>query len=112
VPLLMVVFWLEYPKNLLHIEAPKYDVLMKYGCAWLSGTLGGILYDVKWLYHVVARKLWHMDRRLWRIFTPHISGGLAFAVLALISSGLLKIFDANAVHSFSLIIGVSFLVGY
>lgn len=112
IPFLMILFWLEYPKRLLGLPDYKYDILVKYGCAWLCGTLGGTLYDLKWLYHVVARKLWHMDRRLWRVFTPHISGGLAFAVLALISSGLLRIFDANATQSYSLIIGISFLVGY
>ena len=25
--------------------------------------------------------MWNYDRRLWRLFTPHISGGLAFATL-------------------------------
>ena len=54
--------------------------------AWLGGILGGTLYAIKWLYHVVAKNLWNSDRRLWRLFTPHVSGGLAtvFIILSLI----------------------------
>jgi hypothetical protein len=112
IPIFIVVLWLEYPKQLLKLSDQKYEPLLKYGIAWLSGVLGGTLFDVKWLYHSVARKVWHLDRRLWRLFTPHISGGLAFASIALISSGLVRIFDPKAVESRSLVTGVAFLVGY
>ena len=78
----------------------------------MGGTLGGTLFAIKWLYHVVARELWNMDRRLWRLFTPHISGGLAFAVTVLISSGIMRIFDAHATASHSVVVAVAFLVGY
>jgi hypothetical protein len=111
-PLLMVIFWLEYPKDLLHLTDEKYKPVLKYALAWLAGSLGGVLFDVKFLYHSVARGLWHQDRRLWRIFTPHISGGLSFFVLALVASGALRIFDSKATDSPSLIIGLGFLVGY
>jgi hypothetical protein len=112
IPLLLFAFWLEYPKYLLRIPEAKYPAILKFGTAWLAGTLGGTLFDLKWLYHSVARRMWHMDRRLWRVFTPHISGGLSFAVVALISSGIVRIFDSKAVESLSLIVGISFLVGY
>jgi hypothetical protein len=111
-PLIMLACWLEYPKNLLHLSDQKYRPLLKYAFAWSSGTLGGVLFDIKWLYHSVARGSWHLDRRLWRIFTPHISGGLSFFVLALISSGALRIFDRKATESFALVVGLGFLVGY
>jgi hypothetical protein len=88
------------------------EAFTTYGLAWMAGTLGGTLYAIKWLYHVVARQLWNFDRRLWRIFTPHISGGFAFAIVILISSGILKVFDSRAVHSHSVVIGIAFLVGY
>ena len=74
--------------------------------------LEATLFTIKWLYHVVARELWNLDRRLWRLFTPHISGGLAFAVIALVSSGMMKIFDAKAMHTPSVVVGMAFLVGY
>lgn len=112
VPVSMLVLWLGYPKNWLHLTDAKYDILLRYGLAWLAGVLGGTLYDAKWLYHTVARQLWHLDRRIWRLFTPHISGGLAFVVISLVASGLLKIFDSHAVESNAMVVGVGFLVGY
>lgn len=111
-PAAMLLLWLDLPKTWFHIPEEKYPTIARYGIAWLGGTLGGTLFDVKWLYHSVARSLWHLDRRLWRVFTPHISGGLAFAVMALVSSDLLRIFDSKAVDSLSLVAGASFLVGY
>jgi hypothetical protein len=112
VPVAMLVLWLGYPKNWLHLTDEKYGVLLRYGMAWLAGVLGGTLYDAKWLYHTVARQLWHLDRRIWRLFTPHISGGLAFVVISLVASGLLRIFDSHAVESKAMVVGVGFLVGY
>ena len=112
IPVAMVVFWLGYPNRWLKLTDDTYGSVVKYVLAWLGGTLGGTLYDIKWLYHVVARRVWHLDRRLWRLFTPHISGGLAFAMIVLISSGMLRVFDAQAPHSRSLVVAVAFLVGY
>jgi hypothetical protein len=86
--------------------------LTRYGLAWFGGALGGTLFSLKWLYHVVAHGYWNRDRLLWRFFTPHISGGLAFAVTALVASGLLRIFDAAAASRNSMVVGLSFLVGY
>ena len=111
-PAIMVALWLEYPKHILHLSDDKYRPLLKYGFAWTAGTLGGVLFDLKWLYHTVARGLWHLDRRLWRIFTPHISGGLSFFILALVASGGLRIFDSKATDSLALVVGLGFLVGY
>ena len=112
VPVAMVLLWLEYPKHWLKLSDESYKPIVHFGMAWLGGVLGGTLFDLKWLYHSVARQLWHLDRRLWRLFTPHISGGLAFAMVVLISSGLVRIFDSRAVNSLSSVVGISFLVGY
>ena len=71
----MIVLWFGWPERWLHLGDQKYATLLRYGLAWFSGMLGGILYAAKWLYHSVARQLWHLDRRIWRLFTPHISGG-------------------------------------
>ena len=111
-PLLALVLWLEYPKFWLGMTDEKYRMLFLYSLAWVGGTFGGTMFDIKWLYHSVAKQTWHLDRRLWRIFTPHISGGLAFVVVALISSGLLQVFDRRATESKSLVFGLAFLVGY
>jgi len=111
-PLLILILWLEIPKQRLGLSDEKYGPVLKYGLAWLSGILGGTLFDMKWLYRSVARGFWHLDRRLWRLFAPHISGGLAFAVIALISSGMVRVFDRQATASSSVVVGVAFMVGY
>jgi hypothetical protein len=80
--------------------------------ALLGGVLGGTLFSIKWLYHVVAKNLWNIDRRLWRLFTPYLSGALALAFVVLMGSGLLVIFDQKALASVWVCFGLSFLVGY
>jgi hypothetical protein len=112
-PLLLLLLSAHAP-NLIwsRFDLPIREAVTTYGLAWVAGTLGGTLYALKWLYHVVARGLWNLDRRLWRLFTPHISGGLAFAVIALISSDITRIFDARATNSHALVVGVAFLTGY
>ncbi|MCK9365482.1 MAG: hypothetical protein M0P74_18010 [Syntrophales bacterium] len=112
IPIAIVISWLEYPKDWFGLCDQKYKPIMKYSIAWLSGSLGGTLFDVKWLYHSVARQFWHLDRQLWRFFTPHISGGLAFVTIALISSPIFRLFDRQAVESLASIVSVAFLVGY
>lgn len=79
--------------------------------AYLGGVLGGTLNAMKWLYHSVAKNIWNLDRRLWRFFTPHLSGGLAFAVMILLGSGLLVIIDRQTMLSVWVSMGVGFLVG-
>jgi hypothetical protein len=112
-PWLLLGFFCHSPYYFWKFLDPSIQKsVSKYGLAWIGGTLGGTLFTIKWLYHVVARELWNLDRRLWRIFAPHISGGLAFAVIALVSSGMLKIFDVKATNSPSVVIGMAFLVGY
>jgi hypothetical protein len=42
-----------------------------------AGMLGGTTFAIKWFYHVVARGMWHLDRRYWRLFVPYASSLLA-----------------------------------
>jgi hypothetical protein len=112
-PVLMLLLTCEIPHRFWVLLGPQNGrAFTTYGLAWLGGMLGGTLYAIKWLYHVVARELWNQDRRLWRLFTPHISGGFAFAIVALIASGIMKVLDARATNSHSEVIGIAFLVGY
>ncbi len=111
-PIALLLFWLEVPRAWLGLDEARYATVLKYSEAWLGGTLGGTLYALKWLYHSVARKFWHLDRRLWRIFTPHISGGLAFALTALTSSGLVRVLDSTVTNNGAVVVGLAFLVGY
>ncbi len=65
------------------------ETFNRYAFFYLGGQLGGTLFGVKYLYNVVARGWWNVDRRLWRVFSPFLSAGLALAVGALIDSGVL-----------------------
>lgn len=78
----------------------------------LGGLLGGVLFGMKWLYHVVARNIWNEDRRLWRLLTPLISSGLAFAVGMVIKSDLFGFLDPDALKKPSSSFALGFLIGY
>jgi hypothetical protein len=80
--------------------------------AWVAGTLGGCSYGIKWMYHIVAKGLWHEDRRLWRIFSPHLSGVVALIMTFLITSGILQLFDKTFSERPIGVLAFSFLVGY
>jgi hypothetical protein len=71
-----------------------------------------VLFTIKWLYHSVAKGGWHIERRLWRVFTPHVSGALACMVVVLISGGIFPVLNAHSVDSLGGVVGISFLVGY
>jgi hypothetical protein len=94
------------------LGSDQFAVVSRYSYAWLGGTLGGTLFSIKWLYHTVAHGSWNEDRRLWRLFTPHVSAGLAFAVAVLLDSHVLTILDSRVIGDARTVIGVSFLVGY
>jgi hypothetical protein len=80
--------------------------------AWLGGILGGAVFSIKWLVHAVAKNIWNIDRRLWRLFTPHVSGALCFAFVALMASGLVVIIDKKTLSSPLVCFGIGFLIGY
>ena len=107
---LMLFVWLRRPQVLLHLSETDTHTFSKYAFAWLSGALGGILFAMKWLYHTVAKRTWHMDRRLWRYLTPLISGGLAFFTVAIVES--VARFDPAVVSTNARTVAFSFLIGF
>lgn len=112
-PTLILALWLGcFHCKLCGMTDEKYVTVCHYAYAWMAGTLGGTMFSVKWLYHAAARAYWNQDRRLWRIFSPHLSGALAFAFYTITVSGLLKVIDVASMQKASSIIGCSFLVGY
>lgn len=111
-PALLFLLWLGHPRAWLGLSETQYPTFAHYVYSWVGGTLGGTLFDLKWLYHSVAKGLWHVERRLWRIVIPHVSGGLAFAVVLLICSGLFKIFSVDDLSRPSVVVITGFLVGY
>lgn len=82
----------------------------QYAYFYLGGQLGGTLFGVKYLYNVVARGWWNIDRRLWRLFSPFLSGGLAVAVGALFDSGILGL--TTKTSSGSAYFSLGFIAGY
>lgn len=82
----------------------------RYAYFMLGGLLGGSLFGIKYLYKVVARARWTLDRRLWRIFSPLVSGGLAVAVAALTDSGILGL-TTKAIGGSSYL-SLGFIAGY
>lgn len=77
---------------------------------FFAGLLGGSLFGIKYLYKVVARGRWHLDRRTWRIFSPWISGGLALAIGALMDAGIFGMASSEAKASSYFSVG--FIAGY
>ncbi len=80
--------------------------------AWFSGTLGGTTNSLKWLYHTVAKNTWNLDRRLWRLFTPPLSGIIGLMMVFTVSSGLFGVFDPSSVSNLTFVIALGFLSGY
>jgi hypothetical protein len=79
---------------------------------FLSGMIGGILFDLKWLIHSVGKGRWNEDRKLWRYFTPITSGILSVFVMLVISSGLFGLFNTSLVDNLPLAFSLAFLSGY
>src|SRR5262245_42135011 len=106
----MIVVWLRRPASWLQLSPAQSLVFTRYVYAWLGGTLGGVLFAMKWLYHSVAKWSWNLDRAPWRYLTPHISGGLAFATVAILNSIIAN--EASSSMSGTKAVAIGFLVGF
>lgn len=89
----------------------KFNDLEIYIFAFLGGLLGGTVFSIKWLIHCVAKDLWNIDRRLWRIFTPLLSSAVALIIVILVNNSFLHI--ENSDHfTISKGYSIGFLAGY
>lgn len=111
-PVAFISVWNESLRSLVGVSQHEYKTFQTAAYAVLGGVLGGTLFDLKWLYHSVARGTWHRDRLLWRIFTPMISGGLAFALVTLMASGIWPLLNTTKLRLPPVVVGTGFLVGY
>jgi hypothetical protein len=103
------IWW--FPKNgFLGLDSENLKIFQQYILAWCGGILGGTAFSLKWLYHSIAKKAWHEDRRVWRFCTPHLSSLFAVAFYALLESGLLNIQIEQQSNPFAFAFG--FIVGY
>ena len=83
-----------------------------YLSAIAAGYLGGALFSVKWLYHTIAKKTWHLDRRPWRFLSPLLSSGLALAVMLMVQAQLVSVLNKDFVATPVGSSALGFLVGY
>jgi len=78
----------------------------------LAGSVGGVIFDLKWLYHSVAKGLWTRDRVLWRILVPVISGVVSVFLAFIIVSGLLPFVKNETFRTTYFGLGFGFMFGY
>lgn len=88
------------------------DVITSMALVFSAGLLGGTTFDMKWWYHTVARGIWHMDRRAWRLAVPWVAAIVAMFVHILFKSDLLGILNPAAMDKFHNALAFGFLVGY
>lgn len=86
--------------------------LLKWIAVSISGMLGGIAFDLKWLYHSVAKCIWNEDRLLWRILVPYISAIVSVFLAFMIVSGIIPFLKADSFNSLYFSLGFGFLFGY
>lgn len=108
----LLLVWRGTAFNLLANDCATCDIkrFNQFALFFLGGMLGGTMFGIKYLYKVVARGYWNIDRRLWRIFTPFLSGILAFTIGSLIDSGMLGLSLKSSSSTFYLSLG--FISGY
>lgn len=77
-----------------------------------AGLLGGTTFDVKWWYHSIAKGLWHLDRKAWRLAVPWVAAIVSMFVQVLFRSDLLGFLNPAALDKIHNILAFGFLVGY
>lgn len=93
----------------LSVPPEQTKTLNKYSYYLASGMLGGVIFDMKFLYRVVARGFWNQDRRIWRAMSPFVAMTIAFMIGVMIDAGLLH---AKTSVSSATIVTIGFLAGY
>lgn len=106
---LIFATWKGWINSLLSIPANRALTLNQYIYYAASGMLGGVTFDIKYLYRVVARGFWHQDRRIWRIMSPYLAMTIALIVGAMINAGLMK---TQTSISGAALVSIGFLSGY
>lgn len=81
----------------------------------IAGLIGGAMFGLKYLYHVVGRGWWHQDRRIWRLFSPWLAASLAAILGILFESGIVGLAIATKsgqTNPYVTFLGVGFITGY
>lgn len=109
---IIVFFVVKQQKGGLGIAQEQWVRTVPMLVSLAGGWIGGCLYDMKWLYHSVARQIWNRDRILWRIFTPFLSAGASFIVVSLGVGNIIPFIAEVVKGSISGTIGLSIVIGY
>jgi hypothetical protein len=108
--LALVLFsWTGHTAEFLGVKGHAAITLKKY-CYYVgAGAVGGAVFSIKFMYRVIARGYWHLDRQMWRFLSPVVALGVAFGTGALIEASLVS---GHAPSSGSAIVGTGFIIGY
>ena len=77
-----------------------------------AGWIGGALFVLKWLYHSVAKGLWHRDRVLWRLVVPFNSAVVSLFTGLLFASDIVPFLNGEEFKSPFTLLSFGFLFGY
>lgn len=77
-----------------------------------SGCVGGTAFALKWLYHSVAKDMWNVDRLVWRLVVPGLSGVFAVFVAFMVAAGIVPFLSTRAFDHFYRVLGTGFFLGY
>lgn len=102
----------ECPTHVAFLNVCLEGRLLQWMSVAFAGMLGGVVFDLKWLYHAVARNIWHVDRILWRAIVPVNSALVSLFFAFMITSGIVPLLDADAFHGVYFGLGFGFLFGY
>lgn len=78
----------------------------------LAGFIGGLVFDLKWLYHSVAKGKWHQDRCLWRLIVPFNSAMVSLFTGFLFASGVIPFLKNESFDEYYTLLGFGFVFGY
>lgn len=78
----------------------------------LAGFVGGAVFDLKWMYHSVAKGIWNVDRCLWRIIVPFNSAMVSLFTGFLFASGVVPFLKNESFEDYFVLLGFGFVFGY
>lgn len=93
-------------------DFPRSTQMVIWASVCLAGACGGCSSALKWLYHGVAKKRWHMDRIVWRLVVPIQSAVLAVFSGLMVMSGLVPFLSKTPLASPATAAAFGFFVGF
>lgn len=85
---------------------------LKWISLWTAGLLGGAVFDLKWLYHSIAKGVWNRDRLLWRLIVPFNSATVSLFTGFLFASGTVPFMKNESFETPLTLLAFGFIFGY